>query len=172
MSEQVTVDSLELARSGKQIRGKFEIAALDRLHDRLSSTDGLVGYEVTGYTDDKGRPGLHCRVRGTLSLICQRCLKPLAWMVELDSDLVLVTREDELAEDEDDPEAPDRMLAQTAMDVKELVEDELLLGLPMAPMHPEGQCRPAASSEARENDQDGQAVNPFAALVRLNPGGH
>jgi len=166
MSEQVTVDSLEFARGGKTLRGKFEIAALDRLHDRLSSTEGAVEYELTGYTDDKGKPGLHCRVRGALNLICQRCLQPMTWQVELDSDLVLVTGEAELAEDEDDPEAPDRLLAQKDMKVQELVEDELLLGLPMAPMHPEGQCRPAARRES------GEAASPFAALAKLRPGKH
>jgi uncharacterized protein len=166
MSEQVTVDSLEFARSAKTLKGELSIPALDRLHDRLSSTDGTVAYELTGYTDDKGKPSLHCRVRGALNLICQRCLQPMAWQVELDSDLVLVTSEDELAEGEDDPEAPDRLLAQKDMNVQELVEDELLLGLPLAPRHPEGQCRPSGSQES------GEKVSPFAALAKLKPGEH
>lgn len=168
MSEQVTVDSLDFARSGKLLRGKLEIAALNRLHDRLSSTHGAVEYELAGYTDDKGKPSLHCQVRGALSLICQRCLQPMEWKVELDSDLVLVTSEDELAEDEDDPEAPDRLLARKDMNVQELVEDEVLLGLPMAPMHPEGQCRPSISSGTSQ--ASGEAANPFAALAKLKPG--
>jgi uncharacterized protein len=166
MSEQVTVDSLEFARSGKTLKGELSIAVLGRLHDRLASTDGLVEYELTGYTDDKGKPSLHCRVHGALALICQRCLQPMEWKVELDSDLVLVTSEDELAEDEEAPEAPDRLLARKDTKVQELVEDELLLGLPLAPRHPEGQCRPTGSQES------GKAVSPFAALAKLKPGKH
>jgi uncharacterized protein len=168
MSEQVTVDSLEFARSGKQLRGSFGIAELDRLHDRLSSTDGAVEYELTGYTDENGKPCLHCRVRGALNLICQRCLQPMEWMVDLDSNLVLATSESELAEAEDDPEAPDRLLAQKDMKVQDLVEDEILLGLPLAPRHPEGQCRPSNASEALR--EGGEAANPFAELAQLKPG--
>lgn len=164
MSEQVTVDSLEFARSGKALSGKFEIAALGRLHDRLASTDGFVEYELAGYTDDKGKPSLHCRVRGALNLICQRCLQPMEWQVDLDSDLVLAMSEAELAEDEEDPEAPDRLLAQKDMKVQDLVEDELLLGLPLAPRHPEGRCQPSVPQES------GEAASPFAALAQLKPG--
>ena len=170
MSEQVTVDSLEFARSGKALKGKLSIAALGRLHDRLSSTDGLVEYELTGYTDSNGKPGLHCRVRGALGLICQRCLQPMEWKVELDSHLVLAMSEDELAEDEDDPEAPDTLLAQKDMNVQELIEDELLLGLPMAPRHPEGQCQRSMSSG--DEQESSEEANPFAALAKLKPGKH
>ena len=166
MSEQVTVDSLEFARSEKTLSGKFEIAALVRLHDRLASTDGAIEYELTGFTDNRGKPSLHCRVRGSLSLICQRCMQPMAWQVELDSDLVLVTNEAELAEGEDDPEAPDVLLAQKDLNVQALVEDELLLGLPLAPRHPEGQCRPTGSQAS------GEEVSPFAALAKLKPKEH
>jgi uncharacterized protein len=166
MSEQVTVDSLDFARSGKQLGGEAGIANLDRLHDRLASTDGVVQYELTGYTDGQGKPRLHCRVRGTLNLICQRCLQPMEWKVNLDSDLVLVTSESELVDAEDDPEAPDRLLARKDMNVRELVEDELLLGLPLAPKHPEGQCLSTASRE------QGGELSPFATLAKLKPGRH
>jgi uncharacterized protein len=166
MSEQVTVDSLEFARGGKTLNGKLQIADLDRLRDRLASTDGALEYDLIGHADDNGRPSLHCRVRGTLDLFCQRCLQPMAWKVELDSDLVLAMSEDELAEDEEDPGAPDRLLARKDMKVRELVEDELLLAWPMAPRHPEGQCKPSVPEES------GEAVSPFTALAKLKPGKH
>lgn len=168
MPEQVTVDSLEFARSGKSLHGTFGIAALGRLHDRLASTDGFVEYELAGYTDDQGKPGLHCRVRGTLNLICQRCLQPMAWKADLDSGLVLAASEAELAEDEEDPDAPDRLLAQKDMKVQDLVEDELLLGLPLAPRHAEGQCGPSISTGAAPGD--GEPASPFAVLAKCKPG--
>lgn len=171
MSEQVTVDSLEFARSGKVLRGKFEIAALDRLHDRLASTGGTIAYELTGYMDDRGKPCLHCQVRGLLQLVCQRCLQPLAWQAEIATDLVLALSEGELAEDEDAPEAPDRLLAQKDMRVQDLVEDELLLGMPLAPRHSEAQCQPSVSPASGDTAGD-RAAKPFAALAKLKPGRH
>ncbi len=159
------MDGVEFARSAKSLRGRFEVAALDRLHDRLASTGEVLEYELTGYLDEKGKPGLHCRVRGVLQLLCQRCLQPMSWDVVLDSDLLLVVTEAELAEEGDDPEAPDRVLASRDMDVQALVEDEVLLGLPLAPMHPEGACRAAHAVS------EGRSTSPFAALAALRTPG-
>lgn len=158
MSEQVTVDSLEFARSGKTRSGSFQVATLERLHDQLASLDAALAYELVGQVDEKGKPGLQCRVRGTLKLTCQRCLEPMDWEVVLDSHLLLVTSEAELAEDE--PDAPDRLLAQKEMDVRALVEDEVLLGLPLAPRHAEGQCRMALTPAGADS-------HPFAVLAQL-----
>jgi uncharacterized protein len=163
MSEQVTVDNLELARSGKSLAGSFPLAILSRLHDQVASLDATLSYELSGRLDSEGKPGLHCRVRGTLQLVCQRCLQPLTWELDLASDLVLVGSEAELAEGKDDPEAPDRLLMEKEMDVKALIEDEVLLGMPLVPRHPEGQCQAAQSGARREGE------HPFAVLARLRP---
>lgn len=165
MSEQVTVDSLEFARGAKSLQGSFEIASLDRLHDRLASLAGTLVYQLSGFVDGKGRPGLRCRVQGTLELVCQRCLKPMTWEADLRSELLLAASEAELAGAEDEPEAPDWLLAEKEMDVRALVEDEVLLGLPIAPKHPEGRCRAALPP------QDAAAASPFAALARLKTSG-
>ncbi|MEO1765623.1 YceD family protein [Thiobacter aerophilum] len=160
MSEQVTVDSLEFARSGKTLSGNFQLASLARLHDQLASLDATLAYELNGCLDEKGQPGLHCRVRGTLKLTCQRCLEPMDWEVVLDSQLLLVTTEAQLGEDEDELDGPDRLLAQKEMDVRALVEEEVLLGLPLAPRHGEGRCRMAVT-------QAGTASHPLAVLAQL-----
>ena len=163
MSEQVTVDALELAQSGKSVSGTFPLASLGRLHDQVSSLDATLSYELSGQVDSEGNPGLHCRVRGTLQLTCQRCLQPLTWELDLASDLILVGSEAELAEGKDDPEAPDRLLVEKEMDVQALIEDEVLLGMPLVPRHPEGQCQAAHTGTRRDGE------HPFAVLARLRP---
>lgn len=165
MSEQVRVDSLEFARSAKSLQGSFEIADLDRLHDRLAAMKGKLAYGLTGYTDDKGKPGLRLEVSGTLELACQRCLQPLEWPVDLAADLLLVVTEAELTQEGEEPDSPDRLLADKDMDVRLLVEDEVLLALPIAPKHPEGRCS-AASGQGEP-----QASHPFAELARLKQTG-
>lgn len=161
MPEQVTVDGLEFARGAKTLAGSFEIADLGRLHDRLASTAGQLRYELVGYLDEKGRPSLRLRVYGNLELVCQRCLKGASWPVDLASSLLLVTSQAELEAEDEDPDAPDRLPAEKAMDVLALVEEEVLLGLPIAPKHAEGECAPAPAQDL------GRAQSPFAALARL-----
>jgi uncharacterized protein len=62
----------------------------------------------------------------------------------------------------DDPEGPDMIEASAALDVAALVEDEVLLSLPLAPRHPEGMC------ESRVGQEEGaERPSAFAQLAAL-----
>jgi uncharacterized protein len=67
---------------------------------------------------------------------------------------------DKLDEAEEDDDAMDAIESELRLDVLALIEEELLLDLPFAPRHPEGECVPAA------NDLQ-QKANPFAVLAGL-----
>lgn len=162
MSEQVTLDSLEFAASGGRLAGEFALADLARLAGSLASRAGTVRYELVGRIDDEGKPRLSCKVEGTLELVCQRCLDTMFWPIATASDLRLVADEAALAE-VDEPEGPELLAAQKDLSVRDLVEDEILLALPIAPKHPEGRCQLAfASGEASTR-------NPFAVLAHHEP---
>jgi uncharacterized protein len=80
------------------------------------------------------------------------------YRLQIDSTLMLAKEAQAL--ESDDPEAPDCIPIQRDMPVAALVEEEILLALPMAPHHAEDVCRgrPAA---------DTGKLHPFAALARL-----
>ncbi len=164
MPEQVVIDGIEFARSGKHLSGDLEIGSLGRLRESLSSSEGAVEYSIRGGQNPKGRPMLHLTVKGTLSLTCQRCLGALAFPVDVRSDLLLLQDESEFADivDEDD-DSVDAVVAAPRMSVAALVEDEVILALPYAPRHPEGECSAggAALGEATVK------ASPFAALKQL-----
>jgi uncharacterized protein len=86
---------------------------------------------------------------------CQRCLAPLVVPLVVDAELELADSAGEIATAEDDI---DRVVASPAMPLAQLVEDELLLALPMVPRH-----------EACEPPGEGYdaGASPFAALGRL-----
>ncbi len=159
MSEQVVADPLEFARGWKNLHGDIAIAHLGRAREYLASTVGEVHFQLAGYLNENGEPGLHCQVQGTLKLVCQRCLEAMDYALEIDVSLLLASG-DLHALAEDDPEAPDRIPMQCDMPVAELVEEEILLTLPMAPHHPEGACK------SQEQGEIGK-LHPFAALARL-----
>ena len=163
MPEQVVINSLEFARNGEALQGSVTVAALGRLQDLLFSHDGVLDYALTGRRGDNGKLYLACTVKGELQLRCQRCLEALAHPVSIDSELELI--EDEAAPlglvDEDD--LNDAIQADPKMDVLALVEDEVLLGLPMASMH-----EPQACKVKLETDQAGSGKqNAFGALAAL-----
>lgn len=163
MPEQVVIDGLEFARSGKHLSGHFEIGSLERLGDSLYSAEGAVDYSIQGRQNPKGRPMLHLTVKGTLSLACQRCLGALEFPVDIRSDLLLLRDESEYADivdDEDD--SVDAIVATVGMNVAALVEDEIILALPYAPRHAEGQCRTSGAAGAAAAKE-----SPFAALAKL-----
>ncbi|VVC83855.1 FIG01269488: protein, clustered with ribosomal protein L32p [Sideroxydans sp. CL21] len=152
------IDSVDFARNGKEMRGEIAVSALSRLADRLANSDGLLTYIVRGYQEE-GRDMLEVALQGTCTLKCQRCLSELEYPVSLVSKLWLLPA-DKLDEAEEDDDEMDAIEAEPRLDVLALIEEELLLDLPFAPRHPEGECVPAASNLQ-------QKVNPFAVLAGL-----
>jgi uncharacterized protein len=162
MSAAAVIDALEFARGQQALRGSLPVAALKRLDDVLSDSEGTLEYVLTGSKDDRNRARLHVEVTGRLHLQCQRCLGPLEYDVAVDNTLLLFPRGVE-PEDIDDPEAPDAIEASPELEIGGLIEDEVLLSLPLAPRHPEGSCE---SRVARRLEGAGPP-KPFAELAAL-----
>jgi len=161
MSEQILVDSLEFSRSAEVLRGKIATAKLRRLRDYLFSADGVIEYELSGAVDAEGKSLLHLAIRGKLYLKCQRCLGELAHAVDLVSDLLLIEDEKEFPEITEENEAVDCILAEAEMDVLALLEEEIILKLPISPRHETAAC----SMTKRAGGEAAQSV--FALLAAL-----
>ncbi len=161
MSALAVIDSLEFARTGQQLSGSIAVDNLVRLHDELLDRSGHIDYTVAGGYDDRSRPVLRLSVKGRLHLRCQRCLGLLHFPVDLASTLLLDESGDGMQSD--DPEEPELIEASGALDLTGLVEDEILLGLPIAPRHASGACGGPDDGPAR----DSGAAGPFAALAVL-----
>jgi uncharacterized protein len=91
-----------------------------------------------------------------MRLECQRCLGSLDFPVHLEVQLEFAPSEAEITAADDDVE---RVVASREMSVAELVEDEVLLALPMVPKHE--QCSAAA---ALGTDAKASAFQVLAAL--------
>jgi uncharacterized protein len=152
------IDSVDFARNGKEIRGEIAVSALSRLADKLAKSDGSLTYIVRGFHED-GRDMLEVSLQGVCTLKCQRCLGELDYPVDVVSRLWLLPA-DKLDDAEEDDDEMDAIEAEARLDVLALIEEELLLGLPFAPRHTEGECVPAASDLQ-------QKANPFAVLAGL-----
>ena len=160
--DQVVVDGLEFARLGRRLAGKVPIRALSRLADQLADGDGEIAWELRGERDEEGRAFLCLQLSGKLRLRCQRCLGSVDEALAVTSRLLLIEPghawpDEELAED-----GFDAVEAGKEMALAPMIEEEVLLALPIAPTH--GTCdQPLSSHEEHE-------PSPFAVLAKLKKG--
>jgi uncharacterized protein len=153
------IDGLQFARSGGVRTGVLVAEGLSRLAESGASPRNIE-FRIEGGRDQSGFSVLRIAVKGSLMLTCQRCLDQLDWPLLSDTTLRLVKsqKEIELAEDE-----VDRVLASRSMDVAQMVEDEILLAMPMVPRHE--RCGRDALMQGKSG-----AVSPFEALAALKRG--
>lgn len=162
MSEDPVIDVREFAKFGVRLADTVPTLRFERLVDLLLD-NGNVSYVISGRLDEDGNPRLTIDVSGRLTMRCQRCLGPVVQEVALRRDLRFVPDASLLPEVADEVPDVDELLTPAEMRVLEWVEDEILLGLPIAPRHEERGCRPPPNPAA-ETHAD---VKPFAALAGL-----
>lgn len=174
------LDVAAFCRDGGRLEGRLSIEAVPRLADSvLRTADGAdaegIGWSATGSLQPVGGGAPQCIVDlacyATLTLECQRCLQPMAQPLRIDRRFRFVEGEDEAARL--DEELEDDVLALVPrFDLLALVEDELLLALPLVPRHETCPALPAALHPGSGNDAAGAEVeqrpdHPFAALAAL-----
>jgi uncharacterized protein len=133
---------------------------MGRLRDVLYDAAGTLDVCVRGECDAKGRLQLRLAINGVMHLQCQRCLGSIEHAVDIANELRLAS-DTELGREIDPEEPGDAIPADVALDVETLVEDEVLLSLPLAPRHAAGTCR--ARPAGGEESEPGL----FSALARL-----
>lgn len=161
----VNIDSF--TRLKQRAEGTVAPGRLRRLREVLVFPEGKLNYRIEGHLltrPDGGRQrSVRCIITGWVTLQCQTTLRPLRYPLDIDRRLVLVETEDELPALEEEPEDEDYVVAPHEMDLSGLVEDEVILDLPMIP-------RSVESSTGAPNEKDstgGSSSSPFAVLAAL-----
>ena len=113
---------------------------------------------------------LHLQAEADVVLQCQRCLLPLAAAVHVDRHFRFVADEDTAAALDDEMEDEVLVLAKS-LDLRDLVEDEMLLALPLVPRH--DACPEAVPMQFGDVGTVEEKANPFAslAILRKDKGG-
>jgi uncharacterized protein len=110
---------------------------------------------------------LHLQAKAVLPLTCQRCMGAVPTTVEVDQWYRFVADED-IAMAEDDQSEEDLLVMAPQFDVLAVLEDELLMALPLVPMHEACPESPVFSAgEAELAEQEDAKPHPFAALAKL-----
>jgi uncharacterized protein len=200
----LTVDPRAAAREGRSLQGHFPAAGLDRLQESVADVARLAGqpvpvqeqgvawsadFELRVHATDERRQRqdiwLHLVAQTQVPLVCQRCLSLYLEPLEVDRWFRFVNDE-ATADAEDDSAEEDLLVLDPRFDLGSLVEDELLLAMPLIPMHAqcpepivaaqdEGGASAQASAQAgaQGGAQGGAQAgaqdrpNPFAVLQAL-----
>jgi uncharacterized protein len=101
--------------------------------------------------------------------VCQRCLQPMVVPLKVDRTVRFVADE-QVAADLDADSEDDVLALPRWLDLRELVEDELLLALPLVPRHEVCPQPLPMVAEADPVDDEPPEPHPFAALAALKRG--
>jgi uncharacterized protein len=162
----------QAGQSSQRLSGQDVLANFERL---MEETQGLgpqnsVSWSVSGElrTGQTGQAQvwLHLSVQASLPLTCQRCLGPVDVPVQIERSFRFVESEAQ-AEQEDDASPEDVLVLSQEFDLAGLIEDEVLMDLPVVPRHET--CPLPVKLMAMDADfEEAQSKpNPFAALAGL-----
>jgi uncharacterized protein len=203
------LDLFEFARSGRQAAGVVRVSQLPRMLNEVpaevpasdeaggNARDTAFTWQAEGSTQpelqDNGtegpQPYLRLAVHGAAWLECQRCLAPYEQAFNVDAIYRIVNTEAEAEEFPLDDDEVEVIVGSRQFDLFDLIEEELLLALPVVPKHDvcplvhESLVSGVSGEEGEGDDGDGtapdeaedggepQRPNPFAALQGLKPGG-
>lgn len=165
-------DVRHAAASQLLMEGRDVLSSYERL---MQETQGLAGENVLHWTaqvevrpDPAGQPTnwLHLTVATTMPQICQRCLGPVDVVLQVNREFRFVETE-AVAEQQDDECEEDLLVISREFDLATLVEDEVLMALPLVPRH--DSCPVNVKMLAVDDDFEAPAEkpNPFAVLSQL-----
>lgn len=135
-----------------------------RLSDALAKPQvGVVDVELQ-FAMFSGRvPTITGRVHGKVAGVCQACLGCVDMLVELRLNIGVVMSEEQISRLPEDLEVLLVDKDERKVDTLDMVEDEILLGLPMIVQHEAGQC----PEELLQSQYFAKKRNPFAGLSEL-----
>ncbi len=164
------IDPRKLAQQGVNLTGGVDPSQLPRLTEALVSILGPASVELTLKLDGSGQVLVEGQADIEVELVCQRCLEPVASALAAEFMLAAVNS------DEDAKQLPreygpwliegDTSRREGSADLYKMIEDELLLAIPIMAYHEEA-CLDEALYSSGERVEDEEKPNPFAALKQL-----
>jgi uncharacterized protein len=152
---------LKLADAGHRLAGSASSGDMARLAELARVPSGQVAYELEFGVNEHERPSASGRIETDVVLTCQRCTGEFGVHLSLPIAVEFVTDADE----EPRQDGFETLLVQGATHLVEWMETELLMALPFAPVHEDGQC--VIDERYALTTADEERPAPFAGLKDL-----
>lgn len=159
------------AQAGAALEGSTPLPHFARLlADCVGEVSAAVDWKARGTIQKKAGASdevwLYLQAQAQVPLICQRCLQPVQTPLRVDRSFRFVPNEAAAMAEDDDAEE-DLLVLSNAFDLLALVEDELIMDLPLVPMHESCQSEHVPTSVDLVNAQLVEKPNPFGVLAAL-----
>jgi len=158
-----SVDFLKQVERDACFEGTWPVSGFERLAETICNNQGEVTARLK-FATRAGTPCLDGYVEAELELRCERCLEPVKQHIESDFRFGLIASEGEadLLPKEFEP----LLVSDSEQSLLELVEDELLLSLPIVARHDE-ECSEVLQKHKDDDEVQHDTYRPFAALKDL-----
>lgn len=176
MTKEHSPDRLDVkafAQAGAHLSGHETLLKYKRLAEEAQGlhpdlrVDWSADGEMRATHGVEGEIWLRLTATATLPMTCQRCLQPVDVPLEVDREFRFVADE-ATAEALDTDSEEDLLALSREFDLRELIEDELLMALPVVPRHDECPTPVTLASSDEDFEQaSAEKPNPFAALAGL-----
>ncbi len=170
------LDVQALAERGQAVQGQWSLTALQRLcepGEPIPEDPAPVQWQAQAeYRPVRGGAPelwLFLHASATVQRTCQRCLQPVTLQLPVQRDFLFAATEEQAEAWDAERDDADVLVLTRTLNLQELVEDELLLALPLVPRHescpqplvPADDAGQGSSPDASKGD------NPFAVLAQL-----
>jgi uncharacterized protein len=162
----ITIDPYKSAQRRLLCDGIVELSGLDRLNAATESCSGQINVSIQFDSDEQGLVRIKGQGKTTVMLTCQRCNEPFEQELTIDccfSPVKNAEQAEELPSYYDAIELDEN----GEIHLHTLVEDELLLAIPLIPKHEVGDCQAPADSTWGELPAELDKTNPFEILKQL-----
>ena len=163
------IDAWRTVAARRMFEGRIALAALPRLGESLADSEGTCSYQVEFGRDEFGFAFVELKADAALPLICQRTLDRFEYPVRIEQRLGLIREESEEAALPPGYE-PLLMPDDARLHPLELIEDELILAVPVVPVKPGTEAIEAHWESTVEEEVQDERPHPFAALSALKSG--
>jgi len=141
MTDLHNLDLIELVAKTTHITDEINVSELPRLQEVCHST-GKIGFTVKINANKKNKPILILTICGKIIASCQSCLQPSDTDIDIEVKSTIYNNQQELEKallDKNNIDECDALVASSSFNLLELIEDELILSLPIAIRHKECQ---------------------------------
>jgi uncharacterized protein len=160
------IDPFRLADNGLRLEGKLKLSQMARLSAAIVDNEGSVDVELQFDIDETGTPFMVGHIKTELPLVCERCMQTMQHLVDTDLSVGLI-RHERQAEQLPEQYEPWLIDNDVAVELSSIVEDELLLAIPIVPKH-EHACLPEDMWQSGEEiGEEEKPESPFAVLSAL-----
>ena len=159
------IEPLKLIEQRIDLDGTVPLAECGRLQEMLLGGEGDIQASLRFDKDEQGLRIITGSIQADVVLECQRCLQPFGQFVQGDIKLAVARHEDAV---DSLPRHYDPLLLEVPeLELWPLIEQELMLSLPIVATHPEGECTIDTTYQAQDEELQQDKPNPFAVLAEL-----